>query len=283
MSGASRALDPIEAAEAGIAGSKDLIAAVADDLNQHQRWLAHYRVAERRRARRLMLQELMYRLELGRRRLMRMLQHLGLISLRLAHSAAAFLSRTGAALLVVLRRVMTACAIWIRPRAYAFALTLRRWLAAFSIWALDAFISILAWIAVHSRALAITLRRWFSAAGAWTLLKTEVLARASFKAVSISFAWIAAKSRVLALVLQGWLSAGAVWTGAKAEALARVSLATASAGFSWAAQNVRSVSLAHAQAGRQRAANHRTLVVRRCTAPVCIEPRRAQLPAVRAD
>lgn len=72
MSGASRTLDPIAAAEAGIAGSKNLIAAVADDLSQHQRWLAHYRVAEKRHARRLWFQELMYQLELRRRRLMRL-------------------------------------------------------------------------------------------------------------------------------------------------------------------------------------------------------------------
>ena len=52
MTGASDTLDPIAAAEAGIAGSKDLIAAVADDLSQHQRWLAHYHVAEKRHARR---------------------------------------------------------------------------------------------------------------------------------------------------------------------------------------------------------------------------------------
>lgn len=291
MSGASRALDPIAAAEAGIAGSKDLIASVADDLSQHQRWLAHYRVAEKRHARRVMLQELMYQLETGRRGLMRLSKRFGLIILRLARSLAVFLSRTGAAALLVLRRVITACAIWIRLRAYALALTLRRWLAAFRGWALVTSgilaraviktVSIgFAWIGVQSRALATTLLQWLSAAGAWTLLNAEALARASFKAASIGFASIAAKSRALALVLQGWLSAGAAWTGAKSEALARASLATASAGFSWADLNVRRIPLAYSHAAGRANTGHRALVVRRCTALACVEPRRARLPTV---
>ena len=249
MSGASRARDPIEAAEAGIAGSKDLIAAVADDLSQHRRWLAHYRVAERRRTRRLMFQELMYRLEIGRQRLMRMLRRLAAISVRLAHTAAVVLSRTGAALLVVLRRVTIACAIWIRPRAYALARAL-----------------------LHAVLISF----------AWICLKGGDLARAALKAASVSLAWLMVRSRAVALVLQRRLAAVMASTGTRIEALSRASLATASAGFSWAAQSVRRVSLARAEAGQQRATNHGSLVGSQCTALACIEPRRAQLPAVRA-
>ena len=69
MIGASKTLDPIEAAEADIAGSKDLIAAVARDLGQHERWLAHYHVAEKRHARRMMVQETVARIELAGQRL----------------------------------------------------------------------------------------------------------------------------------------------------------------------------------------------------------------------
>ena len=68
MTGASDTLDPIAAAEAGIVGSKHLIASVANDLSQQERWLAHYRVAEKRRARRVKIQEIIYWLELRRRR-----------------------------------------------------------------------------------------------------------------------------------------------------------------------------------------------------------------------
>ena len=63
--------DPIAAAEAEIAGSKSLMAAVADDLSEHERWLAHYQQAEKRHARWVMLQELIYRTELALRRLSR--------------------------------------------------------------------------------------------------------------------------------------------------------------------------------------------------------------------
>jgi hypothetical protein len=293
VSGASDTLDPIQAAEAGIAGSKHLIASVANDLSQHQRWLAHYRVAERRRARRLWFQELIYQLELRRQRLMRLSTRLALIALRWARSAAAFLSRTGAAILAILHRVMTACVIWLRPRAYALALTLGEWLIAISAWTLvksgviaravvKAASIGFAWIALQSRALATTLQRWLAAAGAWTHLKAGVLARASIHGAAIGSSWIAAKSCALALALQTRLSAGAAWTAARTQALARSSLATASAGFSWAVLNVRRLSLGHTHAGRQTDANHRALVVRRSTALACVEPRRSRLPAIRA-
>ena len=72
VTAAIRQLDPITAAEAGIAGSKSLMAAVADDLSEHERWLAHYRLAEKRHARRVMLHELVYRLELARWRVFRL-------------------------------------------------------------------------------------------------------------------------------------------------------------------------------------------------------------------
>ena len=94
MTGASDTLDPIAAAERGIAGSKNLIAAVADELSQQQRWLAHYQVAEKRHARRVKFQELTYWLELRRRRLVRWSSRLALTSLRGARAGAAFLWRT---------------------------------------------------------------------------------------------------------------------------------------------------------------------------------------------
>jgi hypothetical protein len=201
VTGASDTLDPIAAAERGIAGSKNLIAAVADELSQQQRWLAHYQVAEKRHARRLKFQELIYWLEIRRRRLMRMLKRLALLSLRLARSVASFVARTAVSLFIMLRRAVTACATWLRPRAYALALTVQRWLFAFSIWALDAFILVLAWLAVQSRALAITLQRWVSAAWTWTRVNAAIFARAALKGASITSSWIATTSLALAIAL----------------------------------------------------------------------------------
>ena len=147
-------------------GSKHLMAAVADELSQQQRWLAHYQVAEKRHARRVMLQGVLHRLDLARRALMRVLRRLALLFLRVARSVASFVSATAVALFTTMHGAATACIAWLRPRAYALALLLRKWLAAF--WA---------WSVVQSRALAVTLARWASAAWAWTSVHAVMLAR----------------------------------------------------------------------------------------------------------
>ncbi|MGZ9111534.1 MAG: hypothetical protein ACXW3X_10720 [Rhodoplanes sp.] len=200
MSGASDTLDPIEAAEDDIAGSKDLIASVADEISQHQRWLENYRVSETKRARRLRRQELMYQLEIRRRRTIRSAKRLTLASLILARRVAAFLVRNGTALLVTLRRLLSRCAAWTAPRA---------------------------------RALALTLWRWASAAWSWTTLKAGILARAFLKGASITASWIAVKSRALALTLRQWLSAAYSWMRVEARVLANGFLRAASVSFSW--------------------------------------------------
>ncbi len=231
MSGASDTLDPIAAAEAGIAGSKDLMAAVARELGQHQRWLAHYRLAEKRHARRLMLQALIDRLERGRRRLMRWAKRLALISLRSARSVADFLSRTATALLLALHRFVVACFVWLRSSAYALARMLWG-----SLTALGAFIlgqsRILAraavtaasigftWLAAQSRALAFALQRWLSALGTWALLQAGRFA---------------AQSRALAAALLRRLSALGAWALLHSVRLARASLTAAAIGSSWLA------------------------------------------------
>ena len=280
MTGASDTLDPIAAAEAGIAGSKHLIASVADDLSQQERWLAHYRVAERRRARRAKVRELIYWLELKRQRLVRWLRRVALIALRSARTAAAFLWRTAVALFVILRRTTIACFLWLWPRMYAAALTLAAWTLALSAWALaearflarataNAAAIAAAWVAHQSRILGAILRRWLIAAWAWTRIEATRLARAAVKGASIGAGWIAAQSQALATSLRRETIKLASWARKKTEHFSRASLATASLGFSWAKQ-----------AGQPADANHRALVIRRCTALVSFEPRRAHLPAI---
>lgn len=281
MTGASDTLDPIAAAEAGIVGSKHLIASVANDLSQQERWLAHYRVAERRRARRVQFQEIIYWLELRRRRVMRWSRRLALSCLRLARTAATFLWRNAVTLLVILRRVAAACLAWLRPRAYALALILAAWSIAFLAWAAtearllaramaNAAAIAAAWTAHQSRVLGAILRTWLIAAWAWTRVATR-LARVSIKGASIGAAWSAAQSRSLATSLRRETIQLASRTRRKAGHFSRASLATASLGFSWAQSTER-----HGQA------NHRALAVRRCTALICLEPPRARLPAIRA-
>lgn len=209
MSGVSDTLDPVEAAEDDIAGSKDLIASVADEISQHQRWLENYRVSETKRARRLRRQELMYQLELRRRRTIRSAKRLTLASLILARRVASFLVRNGTALLVTLRRLLSRCAAWTAPRA---------------------------------RALALTLWRWASAAWSWTTLKAGILARAFLKGASITASWIAVKSRALALTLRQWLSEGFAWMRVEARVLANGFLRAASIGFAWIALKASALS-----------------------------------------
>ena len=251
MSRASYTTDPIEAAEDDIAGSKDLIASVADEINQHQRWLENYRVAEKERARRLKRQELMYQLELRRRRTIRSLRRFSLASLRLARRIASFLLRNGTALVVALGQLLVRGAAWAAPRVRALALTLWRWSVAASAWtwlmarvlartlvrAAHAFVrgaSIgFSWIAAQYRLLDLALGRLLAAGWSWTWRTAVVLARALFKAASLSFSWIAAQSRALDLALGRSLAAGWSWTSRKTLILARAFLRAASISFSW--------------------------------------------------
>jgi hypothetical protein len=291
VTGASDTLDPIAAAEAGIAGSKHLIAAVADDLSQQERWLAHYRLAEKRRARRAKIRELIYWLELRRQRLARWLWRMALTGLRQARMAAAFLWRNAVALFDFVCRTATACFLWLRPRAYALGLTLAAWILALSTWTLvqarllaraagNAAAIAAAWAAHQAQILGALAWRWLAATWAWAKIEATRLARAAIKGASIAASWSAARSRAAGVVLQRdtlRLAASlrretsrlTSWTRKKTGHFSRASLATASLGFSWTKSNT------------QQADPHRQAVaIRRCTALVSFEPRRARLPAI---
>jgi hypothetical protein len=291
VAGASDTLDPIAAAEAGIAGSKHLIASVADDLSQQERWLAHYRLAEKRRARRAKIREIIYWLEIRRQRLAHRLRRTALIALRLARNAAAFLWRTAIALFVIVRDAATACFLWARPLVYAAALTLAAWTLALLTWAFvqarllarstaKATVLAAAWVAREARLLGAILWRWLVAAWAWTKIEAARLARTAITAASIAATWSATRSRRAATSLRRQtlrLAASArretiqlaAWTRQKTGHFSRASLATASMGFSWAK------SATQAADPRRRA-----VAIRRCTALISFEPPRALLPAI---
>jgi hypothetical protein len=302
VTGASDTLDPIAAAQAGIAGSKHLIASVANDLSQQERWLAHYRLAEKRRARRTKIREFIYWLELKRQRLARWLRRMALIALRLARLAAAFLWRNAVALAVMLRDAATAAFLWARPRIYAAALTLAAWMLALATWVLveasrlaramgRAAALAAAWVAREGLRLGGILWGWLRGAWAWTKIEAARLARAAIKGASIAAAWSTAQSRAAAAMLQRQtirLATSlrretlrfassvrretlqlAAWTRKKTGHFSRASLATASMGFSWTKP-----------AGHAAGARNRALAIRRSTALVSFEPRRARLPAI---
>jgi hypothetical protein len=257
--------DPIAAAEAEIAGSKSLMAAVADDLSQHERWLAHYQLAEKRHARWVMLQELIYRTELALRRLMRFLRRVSLLTFRLARRVASFTARTAVFVYASIRDAVIACIDWLRPRAVAFARLSRRWLVASWVWlaaqsragaALIARWSSAAWswIAASSQALAAALLLWLVRTGRRGKALARIIGRNSLYAGSvawawmrlhaaIAWAWIAKSSRALAAALLLWL----VRTGRRGRALARIigrnSLYAGSVASAWAATTAREVGV----------------------------------------
>lgn len=298
MSGASDTLDPVEAAEDDIAGSKDLIASVADEISQHQRWLENYRVSETKRARRLRRQELMYQLEIRRRRTIRSAKRLTLNSLILARQVAAFLVRNGTALLVTLRRLLSRCAAWTAPRVRALALTLWRWASAAWSWTTlkagilaRAFLkgaSITAsWIAVKSRALALTLRQWLSAAYSWMRVEARVLANGFLRAASVSFSWVVLKASALSSKLSEQARHGAKRSALTTRRLLRALIANGESVrrrmVAWAMRSP--VAPAASGLGPEPQTDSGQVgpeasAAKRSTALVCIEPWRARLPMV---
>jgi hypothetical protein len=255
VSRGSYTTDPIEAAEDDIAGSKDLIASVADEINQHQRWLENYQVAEKERARRLKRQELMYQLEMRRRRTVRALKRYSLASLRLAQRVVSFLVRSGTAFVVALGDLLARGAAWTIPRARALALTLWRWSIAASAWTWRTTVALaralfkaasisFSWMAAQYRSLDLALGRLLAAGWSWTWRTAVVLARALFKAASISFSWMAAQYWSLDLALGRFLAASWAWTWRTTVVLARALFKAASSSFSWIAAQSRALDLA---------------------------------------
>ncbi|MGE3529231.1 MAG: hypothetical protein AB7G54_07360 [Methyloceanibacter sp.] len=351
MTAAIQPLDPIAAAEADIAGSKSLMAAVADDLGQHERWLAHYRLAEKRHARLVMLQELIWRLDLARQRLMRASRRAALLMLRLARRTASLAARTAIFVYVTARDAVIAGIGWLRPRARTAASLLERWLAVCWLWCAArsrqlaallarssstawawtrvhgalaaawtarvsravaaavlrwlmttgrrarALARILwrrsrygagmaaAWTAATARAAAIGLRRRSSAAAHWTTVNGRILGRATLANAGRAASWSGANARVAASLLRRNISDGAAWSAARTKQAARASIATSRQAYSWAALRLRDASHAasRAEATPVGAQATRALIVRRSTALIMFEPKRAGLPALRAS
>jgi hypothetical protein len=388
LAGASKTLDPIAAAEADIAGSRDLMAAVARDLGQHERWLAHYHVSEKRHARRVMVHELIYRIELARQSLLRLLGRVSLRLIRLARAAALFLWRTAVACFSFVRRIAILTYEWLRPRTYTLALTLWQWLAAFFAWTAakarmlarntwEWLCAFSAWLVATARVLAhrswvrlsafsawlfattrvIALRSWvrFRAFSAWLVATLRVLAQRSWALLCAFSAWAIMKSRAIAGTVREWGSIGALclaeharlaanatekrlarswaWTArisgivarasadgaatasasvmeqsrrlaratkkntvrgalmareasdvarARAQALTRAARHAGSTGLAWSLSKAQTLVRAARRPGPEPDSNHSALVVRRCTALICVEPRRDRLPALRA-
>ena len=109
-------------------------------------------------------------------------------------------------------------------------------------------------------------------------MEARIVTRASLKGTRQAWSWTDASARVTADALRRNASAGAAWSAANAKFAASATLAAASAGYAWSAVTLKTVSHRLKQAQPSADANHRALVLRRCTALICIEPKRTRLP-----
>ncbi|MGH6864637.1 MAG: hypothetical protein ACREDO_00265 [Methyloceanibacter sp.] len=214
--------DPIEAAREDIAESRNLIAAVADDLNQHQRWLEKYRVAEVRRARRLKRQELNYRLQLKRRQLARSSKREALAVAREARAIYRTLAAATVATLAFLHRWTVVIAAWIAPRARAAGLFL-----------LQVLRGALLWLGVQARLMGRALWRAASTAAAWTAVQARALARMLAEAASRAWSWTAREAPIVWSGIVERASAGMVSAGAAFRSIARALRKTLFFTLSW--------------------------------------------------
>jgi hypothetical protein len=250
MPGASDTLDPIEAARADIAESRNLIASVTDDLSQNQRWFDSYRVSEIRHARRLKRQELMYQLELRRRRLVRFSKRTALSSARDAREAYRTLFAATVATLGFLHRTSLAVGAWVAPRARALGIFLLGhtrarvfWLGVqgrrFGFVCLRAGVAAGAWTAAQARALAQLLARTISRAWSWSARQAPIAWAQAVAAASAGFAWGRANLRALADALRNILSFVSTWIRVELDAVALAAGNTASSIAAWSARRGR--------------------------------------------
>jgi hypothetical protein len=311
MTPASRALDPIDAAQTDIAGSKDLIASVSDDLTQHYRWIESNRSAEIKHKRRLKRQEVMYQLELYRRSLVRVIRLVSLLTFHFAQASARFLWEHAKAVFFYLRdlasrgvtwatpyaralaKVIVIAFVWLVLELRAFSLALGRGLATLWAWLWEmggivarktgtAVSAASAWLAVRLRAFALQSRDRLTVWWARTKVHAGRLAHASAKAASTAYAWLMVNGKVLALDLHRWLFAAATWLGRTCAALLRTTFGAIAAISMRIAMKSREMS--RAPKGPALLTDMRqTQTSEPSTALISVEPLHAGLPAVQTE
>lgn len=239
MSGASSTLDPIEAARADIAQSRNLIASVTHDLHRTQRWFDGYKLAEKRHARRLKRQELLYRLELRRQQVARFSKRTALSAARDARDVYRTLYAAGVVTLHFLDRKASTAAAWAAPRLRT------AWL----------------WLDVQARRLSLACSRASAAAGAWTAAQARVLAQTLAHTAAQAWTWTAQQApivwqravtvtsdglvrtqtnlRALGKSLRSILSFIAAWLRVEFDAAAFATSSAASTAAAWSARKGR--------------------------------------------
>lgn len=306
------ALDPIDAAQSDIAGSKDLIASINDDINQHNRWLETYHSDERKHARRVRRQEVLYQAERHSRRFADVVKRVAQFLWRWTRTIALFLWVPAKAAFVSLSDLVSRGIAWLTPYAQTavtvagialvwLALEFRALLLTATRWSAKA----LSWLGVKGGALAretakatsiasISLyvnlrilarqsRRALATAWLWSRIHGGRLARASAYAASSAIAWLTMNGRTLAFDLRSRLSTPKAWIGINLSALNRKAFATATAVTAWINTKSRELSRAWNRPASQAnigPVTHQALAPKPSTALALIEPPRTALPVV---
>jgi hypothetical protein len=129
---------------------------------------------------------------------------------------------------------------------------------------------------VRSTRFAHTLQTQASDGWSQTGSRAPILARSAVVATSQGYARFAERAAVIKARGRDQLSTAFTWTRARAKEAARAGVRTASETWCWVALRTRHIV-------ERRTPSQKALIVRQCTALVCIEPRRSRLPVVRAS
>lgn len=210
MSNASD-INPFVLPRGDVSRSKEAIAALTEDLDQHNRWFRDYLASEKRSreryARRVRREEAKQRRRITQQRVAR------------------FFSRAALGFAIAVRSLLNG-ATYTLAQSRDLTLTSAFGIASTAYTLSSGFLGLL------------------STVFAWIGVKVHALALASLKAASMSFSWIAVKARGIALAALRATSIGCSWVGGKARALMNASFGTASAGFTWTRVKSRDVSRA---------------------------------------
>ena len=256
-SDASDNIDVISVKEA-IARSKELIASVTEELNQHNLWFKSYLDSERRNrerhARWLNRQEAIRRRQLKRQRMVQSFGRVALACLFFVRSVARLLVQGVISALFYLRHWFWVSASWTYFEVRFIALSLLRLISVTSRWLavkarfvafalLRAASTAFSWIAVKTRALTLLLLSRLSVGLSWIRVNGHAFALSFLRAASTAFSRIAAKTRGLALLLLSRLSVSLSWIRVNSHAFTLAFLSASSTAFHWIAVKSRALRL----------------------------------------
>jgi hypothetical protein len=209
-----------------------------------------------------------------------------------------------------------------RPRVHALAVAVLAELLAAARWAWRTSVDFTRtafegisfgfnWTVRTSDLVGLSFRTWLSAKFAVLSANARILVQGFIEGLSIGWAWIRFWSRRCAAALRKRVEAGRIWAEPRMATLERTLLSAAQASFAWSRHNAEALARMLARtaavasswtvatssalwlgmqrkiadlrrARAERSKRHRALVIRPCTALMCIEPWRVRLPTLRA-